>query len=176
MTIESREHLLTAQRFRVERVQERDKDGKVRPREIVRHSGAVTVLPIVDEHHVCLIRSWRVAVEETLIEIPAGTLEPGEDPAECARRELIEETGFRAGRVEFVQAFYLSPGILDEKMHLFMAKDLVAGATALEPGERIENWIVSWEEAMQLARSGKIRDSKTLTGILLCRELLKGNG
>lgn len=173
MTIESREHLLTAQRFKVERLQERDKDGKIRAREVVRHSGAVTVLPIVDEKHICLIRSWRVAVEETLIEIPAGTLEPNEDPAECARRELIEETGYRAGKIEFVQSFFLSPGILDEKMHLFMAKDLTPGETALEPGERIENWIMTWDEALELARTGKIRDSKTLTGLLLCRELLR---
>lgn len=173
MTIESREHLLTAQRFKVERVQERDKDGKVRPREIVRHTGAVTVLPIVDENHICLIRCWRVAVEETLIEIPAGTLEPGEDPADCARRELIEETGYRAGKIEFVQSFYLSPGILDEKMHLFMAKDLIPGETALEPGERIENWIMTWDQALDLARTGKIRDSKTLAALLLCQELLK---
>lgn len=173
MTIESREHLLTAQRFKVERIQERDKDGKVRAREVVRHSGAVTVLPIVDDHHICLIRSWRVAVEETLIEIPAGTLEPNEDPAECARRELIEETGYRAGTIEFVQHFFLSPGILDEKMHLFMAKDLTPGETALEPGERIENWIMTWDEALELARAGKIRDAKTLAGIFLCRELVR---
>lgn len=173
MTIESREHLLTAQRFKVERLRERDKDGKTRDREVVRHIGAVTVLPIVDKDHICLIRSWRVAVEETLLEIPAGTLEIGEDPAECAHRELIEETGFRAGKIEFVQEFFLSPGILDEKMRLFMAKDLTAGETALEPGEKIENWIVTWDEAMELIRTGKIRDAKTLAGILLCRELLR---
>lgn len=173
MTIESREHLLTAQRFKVERLRERDKDGKVREREVVRHIGAVTVLPVVDQDHICLIRSWRVAVEETLLEIPAGTLEIGEDPAECAHRELIEETGYRAGKIEFVQEFYLSPGILDEKMRLFIAKDLTPGATALEPGERIENWIVTWDEALDLVRNGKIRDAKTITGILLCHHLLK---
>jgi ADP-ribose pyrophosphatase len=173
MTIESREHLLTAQRFKVERLREKDKDGKVREREVVRHTGAVTVLPIVDDDRICLIRNWRVAVEETLIEIPAGTLEPGEDPAECARRELVEETGYRAGRIEFVQEFFLSPGILDEKMHFFLAKDLTPGETALEPGERIENWIVTWKEALELVKSGKIRDSKTLTGILLGHALLK---
>lgn len=175
MTIESREHLLTAQRFKVERLQERDKDGKVRSREVVRHSGAVTVLPIVDNNHICLIRNWRVAVEETLIEIPAGTLEPNEDPAECARRELIEETGYRAGKIEFVQEFFLSPGILDEKMQLFMAKDLAPGETALEPGERIENLIVTWDEALKLIREGTIRDAKSLAGILLCHQLLKNN-
>jgi ADP-ribose pyrophosphatase len=173
MTIESREHLLTAQRFKVERLREKDKDGKVREREVVRHTGAVTVLPIVDDDRICLIRNWRVAVEETLIEIPAGTLEPGEDPAECARRELVEETGYRAGKIEFVQEFFLSPGILDEKMHFFLAMDLTPGETALEPGERIENWIVTWKEALELVKSGKIRDSKTLTGILLGHALLK---
>jgi ADP-ribose pyrophosphatase len=173
MTIESREHLLTAQRFKVERLREKDKDGKVRAREVVRHSGAVTVLPIVDDNHICLIHSWRVAVEETLIEIPAGTLEPGEDPAECARRELIEETGYRAGKIEFVQEFFLSPGILDEKMRLSIATDLTPGETALEPGERIEKWIVTWDEALELIRAGKIRDAKTIAGVLLCREMFK---
>jgi ADP-ribose pyrophosphatase len=168
MTIESRQHLLTAQRFRVERLRERDGDGQVREREVVRHPGAVAILPVVDAQHICLIRNWRVAVEETLIEIPAGTLEPGEDPAECARRELLEETGYRAGSVERVQEFFLSPGILDERMHLYIATDLTLGDAAREPGERIENWIVTWDEAIDLAMRGEIRDAKTLAGIFLC--------
>jgi ADP-ribose pyrophosphatase len=159
--------LLTASRFRVESVERTAPDGSVRLREVVRHPGAVTILPIVDDEHVCLIRNYRVAVARTLIELPAGTLEPGEDPATTAERELIEETGYRAGRIEKLHEFLLSPGILDERMHLYVATDLTAGDAHREPGEEIENLVVPWTTALEWVRNGQIEDAKTIVGLLL---------
>src|SRR5581483_7232159 len=109
------EILLRTRRFTVVRHHETLPDGSVHTRESVQHPGAVVILPLVDAEHVCLIRSFRIAVNETLIELPAGTLEPGEDPAETARRELIEETGYRAAEIKWLSEFFMSPGILNER-------------------------------------------------------------
>jgi ADP-ribose pyrophosphatase len=107
-----------------------------------------------------------VAVNQTLIELPAGTLEPPEPPGKTAERELIEETGYRAQQIEFLHAFFLSPGILDEKMYLYLATGLTAGETAREEGEEIENWLVQWEEAIAMIFRGEIQDAKTIVGLL----------
>src|SRR3954468_11141675 len=121
------ELLLEASKFRVVRETIATPSGKTKTREIVRHPGACVIVPLLDDGRVCLIRNWRIAVGQTLIELPAGTLEPPEPPEETANRELIEETGYRAKQIQFLQAFFLSPGILDEKMHLYVAQGLTAG-------------------------------------------------
>jgi ADP-ribose pyrophosphatase len=160
------EVLLTTRRFRVVRRIENGSDGKSHVREIVEHPGAVTILPLLDDGRVCLIRNHRVAVGKTLVELPAGTLEPGEDPLETARRELREETGYRAKSFEKLTEFFMSPGIMSERMHLFVARDLVAGDAQREAGEKIENLVVSLEEAMRMALEGTIEDAKSLVGLL----------
>ncbi|MCB9875891.1 MAG: NUDIX hydrolase [Planctomycetaceae bacterium] len=159
--------LLVTSRFSVIEIERRTPDGQVRTRAVVRHPGAVTIIPMVDEDHVCLIQNFRVSVNQTLIELPAGTLEPPEPPEQAAHRELIEETGYKAGVMRELHGFYLSPGILDERMHLYVATDLVAVGASREPGEEIENLVVSWQEAMQLVESRKIQDAKTISGLLL---------
>src|SRR5690606_11394583 len=111
----SPEILLKARKFQVERRLQTDASGTHHIREIVVHPGAVTIVPILPDGRVCMIRNFRVAVGETLLELPAGTLEPNEDPAITAVRELTEETGYRAGRVEPLCDFYMSPGILNER-------------------------------------------------------------
>ena len=161
------EPLLVTSRFSVIEIERRTPDGQVRTRAVVRHPGAVTIIPMVDEDHVCLIQNFRVSVNQTLIELPAGTLEPPEPPEQAAHRELIEETGYKAGVMRELHGFYLSPGILDERMHLYVATDLVAVGASREPGEEIENLVVSWQEAMQLVESRKIQDAKTISGLLL---------
>lgn len=158
--------LFQGRRFRVERVVQTTPDGAEHVREVVRHPGAVVILPLLDDGRICFERNFRVAVGQTLIELPAGTLEPGEDPAETARRELAEETGYRAGRIEPLLTFCMSPGILDERMHLFLATQLQAGPTALEPGEDIQPLLCTWLEAMEMVRRGDIQDAKTLVGLL----------
>ena len=158
--------------FRVERAVQITPDGTEHLRQVVRHPGAVVVLPLLDDGRICLVRNYRVAVDETLIELPAGTLEAGEEPALTARRELAEETGYRAGRIEHLLTFYMSPGILDERMHLFLADQLKPGPTALEAGEDIQKLLCTWEEAMEMIRRGEIRDSKTLVGLLFYKARL----
>jgi ADP-ribose pyrophosphatase len=158
--------LLSGSRFHVEEVEQLLPDGATRTRQIVRHPGAVTILPLLDDGRVCLIRNFRISVEQTLIELPAGTLEPNEDPARTAERELIEETGYRAQSIAPLASFYLSPGILDERMHLFLATGLESVGAAREPGEQIENFVVPWPQAMDLIFQGAIQDAKTIVGLL----------
>lgn len=141
-------------------------DGTEVVRETVEHPGAVAIVPVLADGSVVLIRQWRHAVGGELLEIPAGTLEPGEDPADCARRELVEETGFEAGRIEPVVSFYTSPGILDEKLHVFLARDLRPAAMDLDEGEVIEPVTVPWAEALAMCRDGRVEDAKTLVGLL----------
>lgn len=158
--------LLETSRFRVERIGHGSGDQR-RVREIVRHPGAVAIVPVVDDDHICLIRNHRVAVGRELIEIPAGTLEPGEEPLETAVRELQEETGYRADDMSALHSFFLSPGILDERMHLFVARKLTAGPPAREPGELIENLVVTNREAIDMVRRGEIEDAKTIVGLAI---------
>ncbi len=159
--------ILVTSRFSVEEVDRTTPDGHTRTRAVVRHPGAVAIIPMVDDDHVCLIRNYRVSVADTLLELPAGTLEPPEPPEQAAYRELEEETGFRAQRVCELHSFLLSPGILDERMYLYVAQDLDEVGAAREPGEEIENLIVPWNEAIKLVESRQIQDAKTIVGLLL---------
>ncbi len=161
------EELLVSRKFRVVRHVATGRDGEPHVKDVVVHPGAVTILPLLDDGRVCLIKNERIAVGKTLVELPAGTLEPGEDPAATAHRELIEETGFRADRLEKLCEFFMSPGILNERMVLYVAQGLHAGDAALEAGENIEPLLVSWDDAMRMATDGSIEDAKTLVGLLL---------
>ncbi len=140
-------------------------------RHTVQHPGAVAIIPLLDDDHVCLIRNQRIAVGKTLVELPAGTREPDEPPRLTAERELQEETGYRATHWHELNGFFMSPGILNERMHLFVAKNLTLGSTAREPGEEIDNLVVTWDEAIAMALCGKIEDAKSLAGILLWDKL-----
>src|SRR4051812_20476962 len=142
-------------------------DGRAYRRDVVLHPGAVVILPVLDAGHVVLLRNHRHAVGETLWEVPAGTLEPPEPPEQCAVRELIEETGYRAKKWRKLAEFYPSPGILSEKMHLFAAEDLTPGEMALEAGEQITPHVVPWSQAIGWAKDGTIQDAKTLVALLL---------
>jgi ADP-ribose pyrophosphatase len=163
------EILFRAKRFNVERAVQVMPDGSQHIREIVRHPGAVVFLPLLDDGRVCFVRNYRVAVKQTLIELPAGTLEPKEDPANAAVRELAEETGYRAGRIEHVLTFCMSPGILDEQMYFFVADQLQPGPLNLDAGEDIRPLICTWGDAMEMVRRGDIRDAKTLAALLYYR-------
>jgi ADP-ribose pyrophosphatase len=167
MANEKPEVLLEARRFQVLRLNRSTPAGKVHTYDVIKHPGSVVILPMVAADKVCLIRNYRIAVGETLWELPAGTLEHGEDPLECARRELTEETGYRAGKLEKMCDFFVSPGILHERMHLFLATDLQAGASALESGEEIQTQVVSLNDTLRMIESGEIHDAKSLIGLLL---------
>lgn len=154
-------------RFSVAVVKRTNPDGVTRQCEVVRHPGSVALLPLLDDGRICLIRNHRVTVNETLIEVPAGTREPGEAPMATAHRELIEETGYTAGKLTQVASFYPAPGMLDEEMFLFVAENLVEGDAQREPYEEIENLIVPMNEALQMVKDGRIKDAKTIIALLL---------
>jgi len=158
--------LFVGSRFRVVRATQRLEDGSELAKEIVRHPGSVTILPLLDDGRVCLIRNRRLTVNKTLLEVPAGTLDPGEEPAQTARRELAEETGYRAAHWELLLRLYPSPGVLDELMHVYVATGLSAGPTDLDHGEQIQNELVTWDEALALLAEGQIEDAKTVATLL----------
>ncbi|NDC62457.1 MAG: NUDIX domain-containing protein [Planctomycetia bacterium] len=168
--------LLETRRFRVIRRRESCGDGTVRDREIVQHPGSVVILPLPSADEVCLVEVVRVAVGRTLLELPAGTLDRVETLEQAARRELAEETGYRAGRIRAAGEFWVSPGILRERMHLFVAEDLVAGEQSLEPGEQIRTRVVGWDEAVAMCLDGRIADAKTIAGLLLEDRRRRGGG
>jgi ADP-ribose pyrophosphatase len=153
--------------FQVEVLNWVDERGRAIRREVVRHPGAVVVVPVLEGGRVVLIRNYRIAVDERLWELPAGKLEPGEDPAAAARRELEEETGYRCRCVRSIGEFYTSPGFADELMRAFVADGLSFVGQRLEPGEHIEVQEMSRREALSMARDGRIRDGKTIAALLL---------
>lgn len=154
-------------RFSVNRLTYLLPDGRTHAREVIQHPGAVVIVPILNDGRICLIRNYRVAVNQELLELPAGTLEPNEPPIDTARRELREETGFYCERIEPLAEFCMSPGILNERMFAFVAEGLTAGAQALEKGEMIENLLVNRQELDELLDQGLIQDSKTLSALFM---------
>jgi len=136
-------------------------DGRREEFEIVRHPGGAAVLPVLDDGRLLLIRQYRPAVAETILEIPAGKLDPGERPEVCATRELEEETGYRAGRLEPLGQMWTAVGFCDELLHLFVATDLSPGPQRLEPNEFITPAPFTLEDALDAVRRGAIRDGKT---------------
>jgi len=143
-------------------------------RDIVIHPGAVTVLPILQDGSIVMIHNFRHAVDRELLELPAGTLEPGEDPAACAIRELEEETGYVAGEVQPFCEFYTTPGITNEHMRVFLASGLIHRKQRLDDGEQIRVEVFRAEQARQMLIDGRIQDGKTLA--ILGRYFLQGRG
>lgn len=147
-------------------------DGSIGQLEMIRHPGAAAVVPFASDPHgkdptVLLIQQYRYAANGLLIEIPAGRLNPGEDPQVCAHRELLEEVGVKAGRVERLTTIWTTPGFTDERIHLFWASDLTADKHAREPDEFIEVIPKPLSEALQMVRNGEISDAKTALSLLL---------
>ncbi|QDV33394.1 NUDIX hydrolase [Tautonia plasticadhaerens] len=141
-------------------------DGSTTEREVVLHRGAVALLPLLDGDRVCLIRNRRHAIHKSLLEIPAGTIDPGEPPDACAHRELREETGYVAGRIALLTEWWVSPGLFTERMYLFRCDDLRPGKARLEPDEEIEPVEVPWDHAVSMALDGRIEDAKSMLAIL----------
>ena len=135
-------------------------------REVVHHTGSVVVLPHSSDGRIVLVRQYRYAARESLWELIAGGLEPGERPLAAARRELLEETGYRAGKCRLLFDFFPSPGILSERMFLLEATDLKQSKAQPEPDEKIEVGRFSLSQLRKMIRSREIRDGKTLLGIM----------
>ncbi len=149
-------------------------DGTTAEREVVVHPGAVALVPMVDRDHVCLIRNYRYAVGRMVLELPAGTIDPGEEPDATAGRELAEETGYRAGRITRVAEWLVSPGVMTERMFLFLCEDLSPGPTDHQPDERMEPVVLAWDEALRRMHDGEIEDAKTMLALMLCNRLRAG--
>jgi ADP-ribose pyrophosphatase len=142
-------------------------DGTTIRRDLIRHPGAVVILPVLDAENVVLLRNHRFVIGETLWELPAGTVEPNEPLEVCARRELLEETGYTAKRWQSLGFLYASPGVLDEKLHLFVAEGLTPGPAQPEACEQLEPVTVRFTEAIRMCLAGEIKDAKTITALLL---------
>lgn len=157
--------------FTVQVLRWTDVHGRHMTREVVRHPGAVLIVPVLDSEDVVMIRNLRIAVNEVLWEFPAGKLEPGEAPEHAAPRELEEETGYRAGRIRKIGEFYTSPGFANELMRVFVAENLTPVQQRLQPGEEIEVHTVSVDDALAMVRDGRLRDSKSIAGLLMWQQL-----
>ena len=146
-------------------------DGSVGELEMIRHPGASAIVPFLsdpagDDPQVLLIRQYRYAAEGYLYEIPAGRLNPGEDPESCAARELKEETGCTAAKVERLFTMYTTPGFTDEKIHVFMASGLEGGESSLEADEFLDLHPMPLSRALAMVEAGEIQDAKTALGLL----------
>ncbi|MFJ8256202.1 NUDIX domain-containing protein [Peribacillus asahii] len=152
-------------------------NGKTSKREIIKHPGAVAVIAITDDGKIVMVEQYRKAMERSLVEIPAGKLEPGEEPLKTAERELEEETGYVCGRMEHVISFYTSPGFADELVHVYVAHQLSKkeDAASLDEDEFVEVIELTLEEAQQYIEEEKIYDAKTAYAVqyLQLREALQ---
>lgn len=142
-------------------------DGRERPREIVLHPGAVALVPVDAEGNIILVRQYRHAAGRVMLEIPAGTREPNEDAETCARRELQEETGYRAGKVTRLGGFYSAPGFCNEFLDLYLLTNLEEAESGGDEDENIEVERLTGEEALAAIARGEICDAKSICGIML---------
>ncbi len=161
--------IYTGKRIRLElHTLENEQTAVRHAREVVVHPGAVVILPFVSHSRILLIKNRRQALGgERLIELPAGTLEKGEEPMNCAGRELVEETGHIAGRLKPIGNFFTSPGVLSEKIYAYAAYDLEIAGVNPDEGEEIETLPVQFDDAIEMIRDGTIHDGKTIATILM---------
>ena len=138
-------------------------------RSVVRHAGSAVMMAVDDKKRVLLVRQYRLPAGKNLWELPAGRLDPGEKPLQAAKRELIEETGYRARRWSKLASFWVSPGYVQERMTVFLATGLTAGSAAPMDDERIETRWFAHKELQEMIRSGKIEDAKTMIGFFMWR-------
>ena len=148
-------------------------DGSRAFREVVHHPGGVTILPLDDEGYVYCVRQYRYPYGEVLLELPAGKLEKGEDPFECARRELGEETGFTAENWQSLGCMYTSPGYCSETLHLYLARSLRAGKAHPDEGEFLAVERIALSELLDMVMANRIRDGKTAMAVLKTARLLE---
>lgn len=148
-------------------------DGTSKQFEVIEHPGSVVILPVFEDGAILLIKQLRPAVKKYIYEFPAGLISKGETSRKAALRELREETGFKARKLTKIAEFYATPGFCDEKMEIFLARQLTEHEPERESDEKIELMPMEYEEAMDLVKSGKICDAKTIIGLCALRDFLE---
>lgn len=152
--------------FRVDTV--RLPNGKNATREFLDHPGAVGVVPFLDEDTVVMVRQYRHPVGEVTLELPAGKLDKGENALKCVKRELVEETGYTAGKIVKLLDYWPTPAFANEVLHMYVARDLKAGKMNTDDDEFLQCVTVPFKKALAMALDGRIKDSKTIIGLLAC--------
>ncbi len=150
-------------------------NGSVVYREVVEHSGGVAIVPVDSKQEVHMVRQFRYPMREEILEIPAGKLERGEDPYDCAVRELSEETGCTAGRIVSLGEFFPSPGFSSEVLYIYLATDLTPGEMNLDEDELLDVETIPLEDLVKRIMSGEIKDAKTIIGILKAKDYLEND-
>ena len=163
-------HFLKVQRDTIELP-----DGKRTAREYILHPGAVVILPLLDDGKVLLERQFRYPLHDVFIEFPAGKIDPGEDPLDCAKRELVEETGYTATDWQFVSTIHNAIAYSDEHLDLYLARGLRQGEQKLDDGEFLELFTATIDELLQWVREGKVTDVKTIIGAFWLDKLRAGD-
>jgi ADP-ribose pyrophosphatase len=162
-------HFLKVQRDTV-----RLPDGKQSKREYIKHPGAVVILPLFDDGNVLLERQYRYPLQKVFIEFPAGKIDPNEDPLDCAKRELQEETGYTAADWQFLCTIHNAIAYSDEHLDIFVARGLIAGESRLDDGEFLETFTATVPDMLSWIREGKISDVKTVIGAFWLDKFLSG--
>jgi ADP-ribose pyrophosphatase len=147
-------------------------NGETSKRELITHPGAVAIVPLDAAGNIIMVRQYRYAAKKVLLELPAGTLNPGENPDLCADRELQEETGLKAGKLEKLGGIYVAPGYSTEYIHLYLATDLQESRLDMDEDEFIEVETVPLSTTFELIREGVINDGKSISGLMLARDRL----
>lgn len=158
----------TGRIFDVDRLRVQLPDGRLATRDVVRHPGAVAIVALTEDGRICLVRQYRTALSRVTVEVPAGKLDPGEDPLACANRELLEETGMTAEKIAFLTTIATSDGFTDELIHIYMATGLEFTRSDPDADEFINVDLVPLDQLVDAVLDGRIEDAKTVVGALIC--------
>jgi ADP-ribose pyrophosphatase len=149
-------------------------DGRTATRDIVSHPGASVIIPLNEKGEIYMVRQYRKPLEAVFLEIPAGKLDPGEDPLTCAKRELMEETGLKAREIIYLASIHSTPGFSDEVLHMYAAVGLVEGKSCADTDEFISTEKHKVEDLTDMILSGKITDAKSIIGIFMAEKIIRG--